>query len=571
MLDTIKATMGESFDPHKAQCLHGNQLRNTIMFVSLALFAGMLVAFAAVMAQGVKPIRWPWYAAGMIFSAACIYVGVREYFATLHLSIQEAVFVGLGLVLHLAVHIPMVQAEGAENVPSGETNYRFLGVLFALFLYPAVWTAGLALYQWRDENWDLPPLMHALCGPPKDPDAEDEDDEDDEDAGTGGLSSGGVVVLSEDKRRLAAARFVYIGLILSQIILLGFSVAGIFVFDSVVVTAAITAGYVFAASTVALLIYIITHRGYLPALLRYGILLAVVLIVLLAIIIGVARYIATSSIQEFSAWISVAWWFIVMLLVVSGTLDALNGGLLSPVDLFEAAEAGTLGTSSVPDPAHLYVSDRELLPMHVPSRDGTRMEAHNWSTLWVLFGCLMAAAWGLGVSFVLSPGYPGLAVAVVALMLALVFGLEVSRVTSDRIDKACAIIDQQAGPAMKRYGKSQSDGGAPTGDVEEGGAGQSAGKSRKQLPGSMALREVVLRAAKKSLGGSTSMLAGGSSAASDRTSPDDISINISDITAGHQKLIGSAAEPIDGKEVHPSVVAGEKFAAINGALARAYA
>jgi len=81
------------------------------MLVSLACFVGLLAAFASVMAQGVKPIRWPWYAAGMLLSASCMYMASREYFGTLRFSIQEAVLMTIGLVLHIVLHAMFLSAE----------------------------------------------------------------------------------------------------------------------------------------------------------------------------------------------------------------------------------------------------------------------------------------------------------------------------------------------------------------------------------------------------------------------------------------------------------------------------
>ena len=167
ILASLQAGLGEHFAPSKAQCLSGSQLKNTSMILAFALFVAILVVFAAIMAQGVKPIRYPWYASGMILSSACIYVSCREYFGTLHLSIQEAIFLVLGLVLHVTCHIPVIIAASNLSIPGDETNFQFLGLLFAFFMFPALWTAGVALFQWKDEKWNLLPPVAAFCGQKK--------------------------------------------------------------------------------------------------------------------------------------------------------------------------------------------------------------------------------------------------------------------------------------------------------------------------------------------------------------------------------------------------------------------
>lgn len=302
-----------------------------------------------------------------------------------------------------------------------------------------------------------------------------------------------------------------------------------------------------------------------------------VLVVLGAIIIGVARYISTDSVVEFATWISIAWWFIVVLLVISGLLDAFRGGLLASVDIFEAAEAGTLGSGNAPDPIHLYVSDRELLPIHVPTGDGSRMQPNNWSSIWVLAGCCMSAAWGLGMSFVLSPAYPGTAVGMIALVIALIFALEVSRVTSDRIDEACAIIDGQAIGPTRRFAtpsRNKDEVEPAAGDAVdlESGETDKPGEEQVPVPGSLALREVVLRAAKTSLSGSRSQIAtGASDSLSGAVDPSDVSIDVGRITAGKSKLIGQASELMEAEDAQPAVVAAARLLAVRDALAYANA
>lgn len=497
-------SFGEIAQQVQSCSLSSNQLRNTYMTLgTLLLFPGLLVCFASIVAIGLKPIRWAWYAAGMLLATATVFVAVRMYFGLLEVRMAQIVLYAIAVILHFACHVPIMVEYGQQNSDGVEgAGQNLLGVLFAFFLYPAMILSLVAAYKWSDEQWRLPPvfaegvLFNVLaCLRPRA-----------QTSGTPAVAAAGSaqdsgptdVTRSKSARRrdelketqakdkAQSATFVYACLLISQLVIIGFIAASNAVFDNVAVTAGVLVAYLFGLAVVCTVIYALAHNGYLPPAVSYAFASIVMLFVVAGVVVGAVLYVQDSELPVIVACLSASWWLMAILLVGYGGLSLLRAGAFR-ADPFRSPEESYGG--GLADDGPLIFSPF-VLPAYRHDLQVDELVEDNMPVITVMGGLAMGLTWGLAFAMVVSPAYLGVMAAVICTTLGVLLALHVVRRTESMVDEACELVDEEHARIVR---KQQVRSAAVSGGSDSAGASSS--KVSSQGSGSLRvlMKEAILQ------------------------------------------------------------------------------
>jgi len=442
--------------------LSGNQQRNTWMVLGAGIvFPSLLVGFAAVVAVGLKPVRWAWYAAGMLLATATVFVAVRMYFGLLELRLAQVVLYILATSLHLAAHVPVMIEYGSQNSDGVEgADTALLGVLFAFFLYPALIISLVAAYKWSDEEWQLPPvhgegvlfnLFACLRPRGRKPPAATPAASSAEGAGDDADASGGGVARSDAAKRrdelkaekqrekAASATFVYLCLLVSQLVIIGFIAASNAVFGNIAVTLGVLVAYLFGLAVACTVVYALANNGYLPPAVSYTFAGIVMFFVVAGILVGTILYVRDGQFSVVMACVSASWWLVAALLLGYGTLSLLRAGVFGG-DPFKTPEDAFGGGIASDGP---LIFSPFVLPAYRHDLQADELVEDNLPVVTIMAGLSMGVAWGLVFAMVVSPAYLGVMAAVICTCLGVLAALHVVRRTESMVDEACELVDEE--------------------------------------------------------------------------------------------------------------------------------